>query len=211
MINLIFPAHCISCGISKTYCCDQCLARLPNAKPAPGRNITALFDYNDKRVHQLIWLLKYRGVREIAKIFANAIYDRVLDDLSEMEMFGAAGDNWVVVPIPLSARKQRRRGFNQTEEIAKALLRLNSRNFEAGFDLLARVKDTQSQMSLGKRRERWENVADAFRVGEPDQVRGRNLLLLDDVSTTGATLTEARRVLNAAGARNITALAVAQR
>ncbi len=209
LTNLLFPIHCVGCELPATYCCEACLRKLPAAPASPDRAILALFDYRDRRVKRLIWLLKYRGGRAVAKILADALYDRVLDEVVEIEMFHPTGDPWLLVPIPLSPQKRRQRGFNQTEEIAKHLLRRNSRNFERGFDLLKRVHDERSQMSIKERAERWANIEDAFQVVAKKAVAGRHLLLLDDVTTTGATLSEARRALHAAGARQVLAVAIA--
>jgi len=216
LANLLFPTHCVGCETPATYCCDTCLQKLPDAPASPDRTILALFDYRDRRVKRLIWLLKYRGGRAVAKILADALYDRVLDEVVEIEMFQPTGDPWLLIPIPLSPQKRRHRGFNQTEEIAKHLLRRNSRNFERGqskglasFDLLKRVRDERSQMSIKERAERWANIEDAFQVTDSQAVAGRHILLIDDVTTTGATLSEARRVLHAAGARQVFAVAVA--
>lgn len=209
LINVLFPIHCVGCDAPQTYCCQNCLAKLPSATAPADRSIIALFDYHDARVKRLIWLLKYRGGREIAKILAAALYDKILDEIVEIEMFHPTGELWPIIPIPLSPKKRRARGFNQTEEIAKYLLRHNSRNFKSGFDLLKRTDDKPSQMSIKNREERWRNIEDAFQVNDGAAISGRNILLLDDVTTTGATLSEARRVLHSAGARNVLAVAIA--
>lgn len=170
----------------------------------------ALFDYHDPRVKKLIWFLKYRGGRGIAKLLAAALYERVLDEIVEIEMFRPALEEpWLLVPIPLTRAKRHRRGYNQTEEIAKFLLRHNSRNFEPGFEILARTGERPSQMSIKDRTARWENIANAFVVPAGTLVRGRNILLIDDVTTTGATLSEARRALHTAGARMVLPAAIA--
>lgn len=210
LAELCFPTQCVGCGQSGTYCCRTCLNKLPPARSPTDRNLLALFDYHDSRVKKLIWRLKYRGAREIAKIFATVLYERVLDEIVEIEMFRPALDNaWLVIPIPLTKTKRRRRGFNQTEEIAKHFLRHNTRNFEPAFDVLVRPQAGPSQMSIKERAARWLNVANAFRVAEPERVKGRDVLLIDDVTTTGATISEARRILHEAGARSILPAAIA--
>lgn len=210
IIGLFFPAACVGCETPGTYCCSTCFEKLAPAATPSDRSLIALFNYHDLRVKKLIWLLKYRGGRDIARILAAPLYERVLDEIVEIEMFHPALDEpWLIVPIPLTRGKLHRRGFNQTEEIAKCLLRHNSRNFEPGFEVLKRVADRRSQMSIKDRTARWENVGGAFAVPAADQVRGRNVLLIDDVTTTGATLSEARRVLHQAGARTILTAAIA--
>ena len=115
----------------------------------------------------------------------------------------------LVVPVPLHKSRRRSRGFNQSELIARAAVRQLPRKLETLTDALVRQRDTISQVGLS-REERIENVRDAFRVAQPSRVNGRDILLVDDVMTTGTTLSECARVLKQAGAERVWAATVAR-
>ncbi len=108
----------------------------------------------------------------------------------------------LLVPVPLHTRRLASRGFNQAHELARAFATAPATN------IVTRVRHTPSQVGLG-RTERLENVRDAFAVPRPERVRGRGIVVVDDVVTTGATLAEVARVLHAAGAREVRAVALA--
>ena len=117
----------------------------------------------------------------------------------------------IIVPIPLHRSRARRRGFNQAELIARSLLSLVSEP-KSGLETenLVRIRNTASQTSRRTYDSRKENIAGCFRVLHPERVNGKTILLLDDVYTSGATMSEAVSVLKSAGAHRIIALTVAR-
>jgi competence protein ComFC len=122
------------------------------------------------------------------------------------DRYARGGDWHALVPVPLYHRRRRERGFNQAAELAHGLGR--ERQLPV-WDCLYRYRETPSQTSL-ERAERWQNMAGAFRMNARFDVRGRNLLLLDDVFTTGATTNACARVLAKAGAGRLAVLSVAR-
>lgn len=121
----------------------------------------------------------------------------------------STGLSWpvdLVVPVPLGRRRLEERGYNQVALIARPL----AMALGIGYDqhAVAHVRDTRSQVGLA-RRERRENVRDAF-MAEPTRVRGHSILLVDDVATTGSTLSSCAAALCASGARDVFALTVAR-
>ncbi|MBI4577173.1 MAG: ComF family protein [Planctomycetes bacterium] len=113
----------------------------------------------------------------------------------------------LVVPVPLSARRRRWRGFDQAEVLGRALAR--HRGLPLGVRVLVRRRDTPPQASLGAR-ERLRNLRACFRVVRPDRVKGSRVLLVDDVLTTGATASACARALRTAGARGVEVAVVAR-
>ena len=114
----------------------------------------------------------------------------------------------VLIPVPLHPKKHHARGYNQTEWIAQALIKhLNSEDVTLSTDILTRVKNTPSQAHQKNKVARIQNMKDAFSV--IDDLRGKDILLLDDVVTTGATLMSAKKALLTSGARNVLCVAVA--
>jgi ComF family protein len=111
------------------------------------------------------------------------------------------------VPVPLSKKKLRWRGFNQAEEIAKELA--NFLKIPLISDCLIKTKETKDQVELSEK-ERKENVKGAFYIKNKEKIAGKNVLLVDDVFTTGATMEEAAKVLNEAGSEKIVGVVVAK-
>src|SRR5204863_311048 len=115
-----------------------------------------------------------------------------------------------LIPIPLSPKRMRERGFNQALLIASALCRIDrGENFTLEKDVLQKPKETRHQAEIENRSERLKNLIGSFALRNPEKIENHNLILLDDVSTTGATLAEARKTLQKAGARKIIAFTVA--
>ena len=137
--------------------------------------------------------LKYDGRRSVARPLAALLAERGADVLA-----GSA----IVVPVPLHRSRQRARGFNQAFEIARHLGR-------PVVHALQRTRATPSQTDLPAG-ERHANVHDAFALARRARVRGAVIVLVDDVSTTGATLDACARVLYQAGASDVRALTAAR-
>ena len=156
-------------------------------------------------LRELIHLLKYDQVRTAASVLgrmqAEAIGSLQLD---------FTNGPLVVVPVPLHAKKLRQRGFNQSELIARSALKLLSGSgFELNAQVLERCRETQSQIGLS-RHQRRENMRGAFTVTKPGDIAGREVLLVDDVMTTGTTVSECARVLRRAGASKVYVATVAR-
>ena len=219
ILNLILPQRCLSCRSLGEIICEGCLYKLP--KEANPYGITTLFSYSDSIVQRAIWLLKYKGVREIAKPLARMANERLLEDLSSMAEFALLGnlvsksnssgsEKIVIVPVPLSKERERERGFNQAEILAREIVRLDeSRSFELRTDILKKIKDTPSQVSIKNRTERIKNLSKAFVLKNGWGIRGRLVVVLDDVTTTGTTLSECVKVLKKAKPRRIIKVAIA--
>jgi ComF family protein len=172
----------------------------------------AAYGSYDGGLRELIQLLKYQGVRPAANVLGRMLGEALLV-LSEHFGFPEDDRPPLAVPVPLHALKMRQRGFNQSELITRAALksfRLGSGEslaFDAGA--LARVRATQSQTGLTSHQRR-ENVRGAFTVTAPNSVRDRDIVLVDDVFTTGTTVSECARVLRRAGAQRVLVATVAR-
>jgi ComF family protein len=111
--------------------------------------------------------------------------------------------------VPLHHNRRRSRGFNQAELIARAAMKRLPRELEFASGVLIRRRETISQVGLS-RDERIENMRGAFRVADAERVRGRDVILVDDVMTTGTTLSECARVLKKAGVEKVWAATAAR-
>ena len=146
----------------------------------------------------LVRALKYRGATALAEPMAKSL-------ASTVGSYGIDAD--VIVPVPLSGMRRRTRGYNQAEELARALGR--RLDMAVWPSALERRRDTPPQARSADAEERRRNVAGAFHANDPD-IAGRRVLLVDDVTTTGATLAACATALKTAGARSVRALTFAR-
>ena len=210
LIDLVLPRRCVGCRLSGSYICNSCLAALPPALETEAAGTSALFEYRDPRIKRLIWQLKYRGITAIADIFGVLLYQNLLESLADWQSYHpATTEQWLVIPLPLSPERRRSRGYNQAELLARALVKTAPSILKLESGLLEKIKNTPTQVSIKNRSQRLQNLKGAFAITKPELVRGRRLILVDDVITTGGTMSEARRVLKAAGARTVLAIAIA--
>jgi ComF family protein len=156
-------------------------------------------------LRDLVHLLKYERVRPAAKVLGRMLEEAIGD----MEhLFGTA--KVVMVPVPLDASKRRQRGFNQSELIAQAALKLRPTELmRLEPQALRRCRATESQIGL-TRHQRRENMRGAFAVVRAELIKGKDVLLVDDVFTTGTTVSECARVLRRAGASRVFVATVAR-
>lgn len=197
VLDLIFPPRCAGCGRVGSLLCSACQAQMRAARPipvyAPNLRAVSAAVFGGPWRHA-IHALKYEGQRALAPALA-----AFLPPLPE----GAQPD--LIVPVPLFPGREKWRGYNQSALLAEALgARLG---LDVCADALRRVRDTRSQVGLS-RQERQRNVSDAF-TARADRVAGRRVLLVDDVVTTGATLSACAASLYRAGAAEVWAATLA--
>ena len=180
----------------------------PQSHDILGVHITTIMDYRDSAVEDLIRSLKYDGSAHAAKLAASLLADYLREEIASSRMFSVR--KILLVPVPLHKRRARERGWNQIELVLKGL----PVEFQNGTlatlapHALARTRETRAQTRLA-RSERLSNVAGAFSIADEQSVSGAHVFLLDDVTTTGATLANAATPLRRAGA-NVTLLALAR-
>jgi len=166
----------------------------------------AAFGSYDGGLRELIHLLKYNGVRPAAGFLGH----RLAEAIATIEpSFGK--EIVSMIPVPLYKSRRRQRSFNQAELIAQAALKAypGAGRLQLATGILCRTRDTQSQIGLTDHQRR-ENLRGAFAVPRAAEVTGREVLLVDDVYTTGTTATECARVLRKAGAAQVWVVTVAR-
>lgn len=161
----------------------------------------AYANYEDE-MRRMLHLLKFEGMRGIAEyVLGDALA------VAARKLRGDAADALVVVPVPLFAAREKARGFNQARLLAEAMVK-RLRRLEPGWRLvlgsgvMERAKDTRALYTLNPTQRR-ASLKGAFRVVDAEAVRGREVLLIDDIMTTGATARECARVLKRAGAAKV--------
>lgn len=209
ILDLVFPVNCISCKESGSILCVNCLLSSPSSSKESAEWIFPLFDYRHPTIKKSIWLLKYKGKRSVASIFAEFMYGRILEelaDLSQLENFREP----ILIPIPLAKKRMRERGFNQALLICEKLTKLDkNKNFKLEKDILIKPKDGEHQARIEDRSKRLKNIIGSFVVKNEEKIKGKNIILIDDVTTTGATLNEAKKTLKKAGVKKIIAFTIA--
>ena len=221
LLWILFPELCASCdkalNSGETCLCTYCRLHLPKTnfhlekenalvKHFWGKvdvNAAAAYYYFNKgeKVQHLIHQLKYKGKREVG-IFVGEAYGT---ELKPSVLFGNAD---IVVPVPLHASKLRARGFNQSDFFAEGL----SKAMDIPFSADALIKNLPTETQTRKHRyERYENVDRVFELNKPALMEGKHVLLVDDVITTGSTLTScAEAILELPGTQvSIAAMACA--
>lgn len=223
LLDFLFPSSCLGCGREGSFLCDSCLRTIPvndvqacpvcknpsprgkthdgecaDQTPLSGLIVAAKYTGNpllDKAITQF----KYRYSRELSEQLGRLMREAV-------EKNGGVNEGMMIVPIPLHPSRKRWRGFNQAEALADEV----GKALDAPVvHLLERKKKTRQQAKLS-RAERLENVKEAFAFSEiPANIRAR-ILLIDDVSSTLATLEEAAKVLQEAGFTHITGAVLAR-
>ena len=170
--------------------------------------VYTLFDYRDEVIKNMIWSLKYKKNNKITKLFAQILYDFLQEELSDLNVYSDFNKP-LLIPIPMHKKHLRERRFNQTEILAKELCDIAGESLCAlRTDLLKKIKNIPSQTTLN-RSKRLKNIIGSFCVSKPNEIKNRDIILLDDIITTGATLREARKVLLTAGARNVIGVTIA--
>lgn len=230
----LFPSDCRLCAaplqnISRLPVCEECIAAirpiaaetcdvcgeaLPGLTRAGDVNHCSVcqetrplfakavaFGAYDEQLRELIHLLKYEQVIPSAGILGKYLAQAIQKlDLPPQVL---------IVPVPLHSSKRRQRRFNQADLIARAALKRMRARMQFASDVLKRVRPTVSQIGL-TRPQRRDNIRGAFQVVHQNRVKGRSILLVDDVLTTGTTASECARVLLKAGAEQVWVATVAR-
>lgn len=213
ILSILFPAKCLACGKTGAELCLACLADAPAAERESAEWIFPLYDYRDPMVKKALWLLKYKNRRRLANVFAEVLHGQILEELSELSVLQNFREP-LLIPIPLSGKRQKERGYNQAELICRELIWLDQeknqeKNFRLEKDILIKPKETEHQARIENRSKRLKNIRGAFAVKDAERLRNKNIILIDDITTTGATLSEARKTLKRAGAKKVIAFTVA--
>jgi competence protein ComFC len=225
ILDLFFPKKCVVCKKIGSFLCDNCFSYLTFdtkslclvcQKPSfdglthPGCKGKFAIDgcfssipYT-KTAQKLIYTFKYKPfVTGLKKIMGDLFYEGLIQNEHFMQQLNS---KLVLVPVPLFESKLRKRGYNQSEILAKELAKKFNLKVQ---NLLIRTRNTKAQFGLNKE-ERKKNIRDAFALNSKFKILNSNIFLVDDLVTTGSTLLEMANVLKRNGAKKVIGLTLAR-
>ncbi len=206
VLDIILPRSCLGCGKEGKYICEKCdlfLSEAPSVfLPGGLEELVSCWEY-DGLIKDIIFKIKYDGVFD-------AINELVEKAFKTREPY--IPEDTIITFVPMFKKKEKQRGFNQAELIARKLGEMTGRK---ALPLLEKIKDTPSQTKLDKE-DRMANVKDSFRRKELSSLEPsllssfKNVLLVDDIWTSGATMKECARVLRRSGAKKVSGFTLAR-
>jgi ComF family protein len=209
LLDLLFPPRCAFCrNILKTGesggMCKKCsaeIARTQNGGKQSGDFFSVCVSplYYEKSVRTAILRFKFNDARIYTELFADFISECIRENLK--------GRYDIITWAPLSAKRLKKRGYDQAMLLAmSAALKLN----DVAVELLRKHTDVPAQSGLGSAEKRRANISGVYDIFDEELVRGRRILLIDDIITTGATLSECARTLRLSGAEEVVCCTLAR-
>lgn len=205
LLNILFPIECIGCGRNDILLCQDCFNSIEINKPkyfSTGyiKQVHVCASFHNKLLQNLIHFYKYNYIRDLSKYLSQLIinyYDQIENKL----------ENPIVIPVPLHKKKLLIRCFNQANLIA---IKFSEKfAYTLRNDLIKRIKNTKQQAQLNKGG-REENMRNAFQILDKNFIVNKNFIIIDDVYTTGSTVSEIAKLLKNNGAERIWCLVIAK-
>jgi len=238
ILDTLFPISCLSCNKNDEWFCPECLekikllpeqvclycekditgsgavcqncrAKLLSKNPAiPLDNLIVCASYRENIIPRLVHMYKYNFVRDLSIPLGQIIVKAILKNNLPLPD--------LIVPVPLHNRRLRWRGFNQSELLADYI----GQNLTPGMSIpvlnnfIARTRYTKPQMKIKNYQERQENMKNIFNTAKNaymrSDIKDKNILLVDDIATTGATMNECGKVLKKHGAKKVMGVVIAR-
>jgi len=218
LFDFILPRFCCSCktklSVNQNTMCVDCLSKIQRSNSSRLQREFERKFFNNKIISEFYSPFVFEKDKELQHAIHALKYDKkfpvgiFLGKVLAAEI-KSSKTNWkfdLIIPIPLHQLKKAERGYNQAYYIAKGVGKIFK--VKVSDRIVKRIKYTESQTTMNLN-EREENISGAFKVKWNTQVRGKNILLLDDVITTGATISECGKILLEAGASKVYAASIA--
>lgn len=203
--SFLFPERCVGCNTYGIALCEHCKSHITFAPTIAESTTIALFDYDNELTRKILWQCKYHRKTAAFESLVKAAAPHLVAAIAE-RLGVATTAPLVFVPIPQHWKRTRYRGYNQSLLTARLLHRAIAQTTVQ--NVLIKIKETTPQALLKNKKDRLKNVADSMhykRRVSPDAL----YIVVDDITTTGATLSEATRALRKAGATQIIGAAIA--
>lgn len=209
ILSLIYPPKCVFCGtvIDKSDICEECEKSLPFTK---GDSIYQKFPFVDKCISPLYYKDYVRRAVLRFKFAGCSCYSRrlggIMSECAENNLDCGSID--MISCIPLSRKRMHDRGYNQAELLAKEISKKVGVEY---LPTLKKIRHNTAQSTIKDSKQRAANVIGAYRVVDAEKVKGKYILLVDDVVTTGSTVSECARILKKSGAKAVYCVTLARR
>ncbi len=201
LLDLLFPSRCVFCRQflppGPPRICERCQQSLPRTSDGGRRRgdffsecVSAL--YYEDAVREAVRRYKFEGAQAYAPVFGALLAECIYEDLE--------GEYDILSWVPLDPGRRRKRGYDQAELLARNAGR---RLLREPAPVLRKKRGVQPQSKTGEPEKRRANIAGAYAVIDPETVRGKRILLIDDIVTTGSTLSECAKTLLLAGAEDV--------
>lgn len=219
LFELIFPRFCVGCNQEGTWLCSNCFQKIVTVssqvcsgcgrlnsqgkyclKCRKGKHLKGIISavyFEEGPTKEIIHNFKYNSVLEFGPIFGKIMAEKLA---------GIPKKNLVLTFVPLHSKRLAQRGYNQAEILAKVV---SSQSKIPYLDLLKKIRKTKRQVGLlGKYRRR--NLSGVFKSICKDSIKGKKIIIVDDIVTTGTTLNECARILKEADAKEVWGLVAAR-
>lgn len=204
--DFLFEEQCFKCKEKGSILCKKCIYSFPLPHDNPDDKIFSAFSYKDPIIRKMMFHLKYFGKKGLGKKLGAILYERMLEEISEINNISQS--KILLTYIPTTKHRLRKRGYNQAQLIALGMAEIDNQNiFIYKPNLLIRKKDTTPQAKIKNKEKRLSNLKNVFSCNT--NIKGNTIIVIDDITTTGATLFEAIHVFKKAGAKNAYGFAVA--
>jgi len=222
-LDLIFPKFCVGCNLEGEWICQNCHNKIVmvatqvcpdcNRISAHGRycvkcrkkhrlsGIIVITYYEEGPIKEAIHNLKYNNVTELGDFLGKMMVGPLKDNLNIIN------DKVILTAVPMHFLRQAQRGYNQSEILANIIG--NELKIEKNFKIIKKFRKTKSQVKFSGKKRR-ENLKNSFKIIDKNTVKNRTVIIVDDVTTTGATLEECAKVLREAGVKRVWGLVVAR-
>ena len=217
ILDLLFPIQCLGCGKEGNFICYSCFKKLPlNTKKSKNNLLIASY-YKNLLIKQLIHKYKYDFIKDLAKPLGLLMVKKLQSQEVRPQKVGTFSkkvplfrSDLYLVPVPLHKKRLKWRGFNQAELLAQEISK--KINIPVINNLLIRIKHTLPQMKIQDAKQRKKNMNQAFALNPNfnNNLENKNIILIDDISTTGSTMKECTQVLKPLKPKNILGLVIAK-
>lgn len=209
ILDLIYPPNCVICGKnSEEYLCKKC------EKIIEQYAINKIDKYLNKYFNSHAYIFKYEGkIRSLIidykfndKAYLCELFVKFLIKNKKICRFFETYD--IIIPVPIHKKRKAQRGYNQSELIARRIaVKFNDLRLEE--KKLEKQKSTIEQSKLTKK-QRIENAKNVYKINNKEKINNKNIILIDDIYTTGSTANECAKVLKENGAKNIIIITIAK-
>lgn len=212
-LSFLFPVKCFTCNKNENTLCENCLKDFSHAVDTPFIWIQTNYSFQDTRVKKIIHAIKYYHRKDLISPIVSSIVNKKLKE--EIKLL----NNPILLPIPMSKFRFYTRGYNHAELIAREFSK--QLNIPIYTNVLVKIESVKQQSKIKSRKDRFKNIKNTFDItnlstisGDIEQTNEENIfdkhiILIDDVTTTGATFLSAYETLQKYGFKNISAICIA--